>query len=54
MTKEVFAETIRHTMYFPSPAAYIPVTIERAYRGDYTALAEMVGQLAALFRESSG
>lgn len=49
MTKEVFAETIRHTMYFPSQAAYIPVTIERAYRGNYTPLAEMAGQLAIFF-----
>ncbi len=49
LTKEVFAETIRHEMYFPAGAAYIPVTIERAYRGDYTPLAEMVSQMAFLF-----
>ncbi|MBV8373667.1 MAG: alpha/beta fold hydrolase [Candidatus Eremiobacteraeota bacterium] len=49
LTKEVFAETIRHEMYFPPGAAYIPVTIERAYHGDYTPLAEMVNQMALLF-----
>jgi TAP-like protein len=49
LTKEVFAETIRHEMYFPEGAAYIPVTIERAYHGDYTALGEMVGQMALFF-----
>jgi pimeloyl-ACP methyl ester carboxylesterase len=49
LTKEVFAETIRHEMYFPSGAAYIPVTIERAYRGDYTPLSEMVSQMALFF-----
>ena len=49
LTKEVFAETIRHELYFPQGAAYIPVTIERAYRGNYTSLAEMVGQMALLF-----
>lgn len=49
LTKEVFAETVRHTLYFPSQAAYIPVTIERAYRGEYTPLAEMVSQLALFF-----
>lgn len=49
LSKEVFAETIRHAMYFPGGAAYIPVTIERAYRGDYTALGEMVSQLALFF-----
>jgi pimeloyl-ACP methyl ester carboxylesterase len=49
LSKEVFAETIRHQMYFPSGAASIPVTIERAYRGDYEALGEMTGQMARLF-----
>ena len=49
LTKEVFAETIRHQMYFPSGAAYIPVTVERAYRGNYAPLAEMVGQMSLYF-----
>lgn len=49
LTKEVFVETIRHELYFPDGAAYLPVTIERAYDGDYTPLAEMVGQMALLF-----
>lgn len=49
LTKEVFAETIRHTLYFPAGAAYIPVTIERAYHGNYTPLGEMVSQTALLF-----
>lgn len=51
LTKEVFSETIRHTLYFPGDAAYIPVTIEHAYRGDYTALAEMVDQMALRFAD---
>ncbi|HEX3671992.1 MAG TPA: alpha/beta fold hydrolase [Candidatus Cybelea sp.] len=49
LTKEVFAETVRHELYFQSGAAYMPVTIERAYHGDYTPLAEMVSQMALLF-----
>ncbi len=49
LSKEVFVETIRHQLYFPS-AAYIPVTIERAYRGDYKPLAEMVTQMALFFK----
>jgi pimeloyl-ACP methyl ester carboxylesterase len=49
LTKEVFVETIRHAMYFPPGAAYIPVTIERAYRGDYMPLGEMVSQMALFF-----
>jgi hypothetical protein len=36
-------------MYFPPGAAYIPVTIERAYRSDYTPLGEMVSQMALFF-----
>ena len=49
LTKEVFAETIRHELYFPAGAAYMPVTIERAYNGDYKPLAEMVSQMALFF-----
>lgn len=49
LTKEVFAETIRHALYFPAGAAYIPVTIERAYSGNYVPLAEMVVQMAQFF-----
>jgi pimeloyl-ACP methyl ester carboxylesterase len=49
LTKEVFAETIRHEMYFPGGAAYIPVTIERAYSGDFAPLADMVRQMDLLF-----
>lgn len=54
LTKEVFAETIRHELYFPTGAAYVPITIERAYYGDYTALGEMVGQMAIFFSKFSG
>ncbi len=49
LTKEVFAETVRHELYFPSGAAYMPVTVERAYHGDYAPLAVMVGQMALYF-----
>ncbi len=49
LTKEIFAETIRHELYFPAGAAYIPVTIERAYHGDYAPLGEMVTQMALYF-----
>jgi pimeloyl-ACP methyl ester carboxylesterase len=49
LSKEVFAETIRHALYFPAGAAYVPVTVERAYRGDYRPLDEMVVQVAQFF-----
>ena len=48
LTKEVFAETIRHALY-SAAASYIPVTIERAYRGNYTPLGEMVVRMAQFF-----
>jgi pimeloyl-ACP methyl ester carboxylesterase len=49
LSQEQFAETLRHAMYFPGQAAYIPVTVERAYHGNYTALAELVDQMAQFF-----
>jgi pimeloyl-ACP methyl ester carboxylesterase len=49
LTKEVFAETIRHELYFPSGGAYMPVTVERAYHGNYTPLVEMVSQMVLFF-----
>jgi pimeloyl-ACP methyl ester carboxylesterase len=49
LSKEVFAEAVRHAMYAPANAAFIPVTIERAYRGDFTPLAQMVDQQAQIF-----
>ncbi len=52
LSKEQFVETIRHVMYFPAAAAYIPVTIERAYHGNYTPLAESVDQIAQFFANS--
>ena len=49
LTKEVFAETVRHELYFPSGAAYMPVTVERVRTTDYAPLAVMVGQMALYF-----
>lgn len=51
LSKEVFAETIRHELYFEQGGAYMPVTIERAYMGDYRPLGEMVNQMALLFAD---
>ena len=49
LTKATFAETVRHALYFASGAAYMPVTIERAYHRDCTPLAQMVSQMALTF-----
>jgi pimeloyl-ACP methyl ester carboxylesterase len=42
LSKEVFADRLRQLLYYPGGAAYTPVIIERAYRGDYAPLATMV------------
>lgn len=49
LSKEVFVETIRHAMYVPAEASYIPVTVERAYHNNYTPLAELVASQAQFF-----
>lgn len=42
LSKEVFVDSLRHVLYSPEGAAYIPYAIERAYAKDYAPLAEMV------------
>jgi len=44
LSKEVFAEALRHALYSET-GAYIPVTVERAYHGDYAPLASLVDQI---------
>ncbi|MDP9024950.1 MAG: alpha/beta hydrolase [Candidatus Eremiobacteraeota bacterium] len=48
LSKEVFAETLRHTLYSAN-AAYIPVVVERAYHRDYAALASLIDQVRQQF-----
>jgi pimeloyl-ACP methyl ester carboxylesterase len=48
LSKEVFAEAVRHALYSDN-AAYIPVVVERAYHGDYAALASLVDQVTRQF-----
>jgi pimeloyl-ACP methyl ester carboxylesterase len=42
LSKEVFAERLRQTLYDPGIAAYIPFVVERAHEGDYGPLATMI------------
>ncbi|HET9029027.1 MAG TPA: alpha/beta fold hydrolase [Candidatus Aquilonibacter sp.] len=42
LSKEVFTDTLRHVLYSPSQAAYVPVVIERAYNGKYAPLASLI------------
>ena len=48
LSKEVFAEAVRHAMY-SEDAAQLPVIVERAYHGNYAALAGLVEQMSRLF-----
>lgn len=42
LSKEVFAERLRQTLYDPGAAAYVPYVVERAYRGDDVPLGLLV------------
>jgi pimeloyl-ACP methyl ester carboxylesterase len=42
LSKEVFADRIRQSMYSEDVASYVPFAAERAYRRDYAPLAELV------------
>lgn len=44
LSKEVFADRLRQTLYQPSKAAYVPVIVERAYHGNYAPLASMIDE----------
>ncbi|HEY1977615.1 MAG TPA: alpha/beta hydrolase [Candidatus Baltobacteraceae bacterium] len=44
LSKEVFADRLRQTLYTAGPAAYVPYIVERAYRGDYVPLGRMIDQ----------
>ena len=44
LSKEVFADRLRQTLYTAGPAAYVPFIVERAYGGDYVPLGKMIDQ----------
>lgn len=44
LSKEVFADRLRQTLYTAGPAAYVPYIVERAYRGDYVPLGRMIDE----------
>ncbi len=49
LSKEVFVDQLRHVLYAPEVARYIPYIIERAYRRDYAPLGAMIVPAAQLF-----
>lgn len=42
LSKEVFADRLRQTLYGAGPAAYVPYVVERAWREDYVPLGQMI------------
>jgi pimeloyl-ACP methyl ester carboxylesterase len=42
LSKEVFVDSLRHVLYWPPQAAYVPYIVQEAYQGDYAPLATMV------------
>jgi pimeloyl-ACP methyl ester carboxylesterase len=42
LSKAVFVDAIRHTLYAPQGAAYLPYVIDRADRRDYAPLGQMI------------
>ncbi len=46
LSKEVFVDQVRHILYVPKAAAYLPYIIERAYRRNYAPLANMIQTVA--------
>lgn len=49
LSKEVFADRLRQTLYSAQAAAYVPFAIERAYRGDYVPLGRIIDATTRLF-----
>lgn len=49
LSKEVFVDTLRHLLYDPFPASYIPYVVERAYGHDYAPLGRVIQTAAQLF-----
>jgi pimeloyl-ACP methyl ester carboxylesterase len=42
LSKQVFVDTVRHVLYDPYVASYLPYVVEQAYRGDTTSLARVI------------
>jgi pimeloyl-ACP methyl ester carboxylesterase len=49
LSKEVFADQLRHTLYDSEGAAYVPYIVDEAYRGNDAPLAELVETATRFF-----
>jgi pimeloyl-ACP methyl ester carboxylesterase len=52
LTKEVFADRLRQTLYATEWAAYVPYIIEQAYRRNYVPLGQLVDLISIGFGQS--
>ncbi len=49
LSKEVFADQLRHILYANETAAYVPLVVEQAYRHDNAPLAELIEVATRIF-----
>jgi pimeloyl-ACP methyl ester carboxylesterase len=49
LSKEVFVDQLRHLLYSPDSAAYVPFIVDRAYHGDYAPLATTIQTISEQF-----
>lgn len=52
LSKEVFADRLRQTLYQPDTAAYVPYIIERAFQRDYQPLATLIRVITLGFSQT--
>lgn len=52
LSREVFVDAVRHMLYDPEGASYVPFIIERAYRGDTLPLGTVVDEITRSFATS--
>ena len=52
LSKEVFADRLRQALYFSGFAKYVPLAIERAYRGNYLLLGELIDSVTFFLAKS--
>lgn len=49
LSKEVFVDSLRHVLYDPYGASYVPYVVERAYANDYAPLGRMMRDIVSSF-----
>jgi pimeloyl-ACP methyl ester carboxylesterase len=52
LSRQVFVDAVRHALYSPEGASYVPLVIDRAYRGDTVPLGQLVVAITQNFASS--